>query len=1384
LIRQAKDSPAVENDGSGLPGSVLGRIALALSRLASGPASSDDATQATAVKGDSHVRRHAKAPSVGAASARGVAALVVVLGLFCVLLPASAFAYNTRVPTAFSPITGTGTGAAFTEAPKDVAVDESSGRVFALVGSEVRIFNAEGGVPAGVASPYKITGLSGASSIEIDNSSTSPNHGALYVATSTTIKRFVLNGGTETYEAAGGLTGSPAFASIGDIAIDTHGNVFVAEGENSSNRAIVEFSPTGTELHRTVISYRITNIAVDAAGDVFVTQNEYNTGTSNYVHKLPVNAAGEIESGNDVRATPDAGVEGIYYGPITVDKGANQLYVAEPSRQVTQYNATTLVKSRNVFGPAFLTQRGRFTVNSGSERVYSADSQKIVVFGSEVPLPDININETKAAGTSATLNAAINPLGLPLEECVFEWGPTGSYGTAVPCEGTPLPADSNYHPVSLKVSGLIPQGHVYHFRIKVKNSNGPEVTEDNTFTTGNIFSTGSSSEVAGTSALVSGTVNPEGSPPTECIFEYGVNTGYGSSVPCSPAAALIPGDFAAHAVSGTLSGLQSNTLYHYRISGASSLGSFHGSDRTFTTLGPPIVEEEGALAGQSTATLLSYVNPRGFNTSYRFEYGPTSSYGSRAPLESDLFVGSGTSPAQGRANISSLSENTTYHYRVVATSSAGTVYGPDQTFMTERSNGSCPNAAVRAEQVSALYPEGTGYLPQCMALEMVSPVKKYNQYAKEGILSASGERARFFSIASLAETPRLGNIAENYVASRTPSGWVTSPVELSSSAAYGKIPCAYSVDMGHWNGWSAPFSAALSGITTAFEGGVSTPYTPISPELSVYRGQPQIAQNGTCESGSSDASHEFFGFKETDYIQGDPVGAGSKLNVYEAYLNEGTPRVELLTRDKNGTVYGGWCGSEVGGSVLVTGANADRNRRGAVSPDASRVYFSTRPGQAEGVACNTATNMLRIMKRTMTPEGPVISEPISSECTRVAPACSTANGDDEYVGASQEGDRLYFATTRQLANSDLDTTRDLYLYDASKPAGSRLVQVSAGDSTDPHPGEGAGLVRVVDFSGDGSRVYFIAEGQLTAKPNLQGQAAVAGKPNLYLWERDAKYPSGRTVFIGTVAEGKAVNGNAVPALGADVEDQSVGGDGHVFVFLTKASLLPADQDGGYVDAYRYDTDTGALQLVSRAAPGGSENGPYDVSMHRSVTGGEGPLLPNGAAELTAGRSVSEDGQTIVFGTKEALDPRDTDGIPTPYVWHAGQTAVIPGGVLNPAKNSISQSLAPAGNEAAFATAKPLVAQDGDGVEDIYALRAFGGFPPPPPPQPCQGEACQEPFSPQPSTPGAPTETYSGSGNVKQAKAHKHKKRHTKKHRRAKHRKAHKRAAGNEHGGHK
>lgn len=82
---------------------------------------------------------------------------------------------------------------------------------------------------------------------------------------------------------------------------------------------------------------------------------------------------------------------------------------------------------------------------------------------------------------------------------------------------------------------------------------------------------------------------------------------------------------------------------------------------------------------QSTATLTGTVNPQGTATSYYFQYGPTTSYGAQS---APVAAGAGTAAVPATADIAGLAPATTYHYRLIATSSAGTTSGKDRTFKT------------------------------------------------------------------------------------------------------------------------------------------------------------------------------------------------------------------------------------------------------------------------------------------------------------------------------------------------------------------------------------------------------------------------------------------------------------------------------------------------------------------------------------------------------------------------------------------------------------------------------------------------------------------------------------------------------------------------------
>jgi hypothetical protein len=188
--------------------------------------------------------------------------------------------------------------------------------------------------------------------------------------------------------------------------------------------------------------------------------------------------------------------------------------------------------------------------------------------------------------------------------------------------------------------------------------------------------------VTQTSARLNATVNPSGGEVSECKLEYGTTVAYGSSAPCTPP----PGSGESPvAVSTSIGSLSVNTTYHFRISATNVGGTSKGSDQVFRTLPnpPAVVTEAASSVTQTSARLNATVNPNGGEVSEcKLEYGTTLAYGSSAPCTPP--PGSGESPVAVSASVGSLSQNTTYHFRISATNAGATSKGSDQAFQTLR----------------------------------------------------------------------------------------------------------------------------------------------------------------------------------------------------------------------------------------------------------------------------------------------------------------------------------------------------------------------------------------------------------------------------------------------------------------------------------------------------------------------------------------------------------------------------------------------------------------------------------------------------------------------------------------------------------------------------
>lgn len=275
--------------------------------------------------------------------------------------------------------------------------------------------------------------------------------------------------------------------------------------------------------------------------------------------------------------------------------------------------------------------------------------------------------------TEATLNGEVRPVGVETKY-YFEYGATTAYGSRT-AEASAGSGDE-FVKVSAPLAGLTP-GTSYHYRLVATNSRGTTVGEGKEFETLGgkpIVFTEPIYTLGYTSATLKGGVYGKGET-TWYYFEYGTTEAYGQRTPEQEVAG-----FSNEEEKEAVGDLTPGARYHYRIVASNSYGTSYGADKSFSTPQEPLAETTAPDAvGYDDATLNGSIDPQGTKTSYYFEYGTSQSYGMRT---AEVTAGSGTSDVQAVQSIDYLAEDTTYHYRVVATTAYGNTYGADQTFST------------------------------------------------------------------------------------------------------------------------------------------------------------------------------------------------------------------------------------------------------------------------------------------------------------------------------------------------------------------------------------------------------------------------------------------------------------------------------------------------------------------------------------------------------------------------------------------------------------------------------------------------------------------------------------------------------------------------------
>jgi hypothetical protein len=675
----------------------------------------------------------------------------------------------------------------------------------------------------------------------------------------------------------------------------------------------------------------------------------------------------------------------------------------------------------------------------------------------------------------------------------------------------------------------------------------------------------------------------------------------------------------------------------------------------------------------------------------------------------------------------------------------------------------CPNAVFRTGP--------SAHLPDCRAYEMVTPLFKGGGRVLPGAvagISPDGSALVLPMTEALAETEGFPNLSVGgpyvtYSMRRTASGWTYAPEDPPTSEYLPFFVDGFSNEAGAgldartmlWleRGAGRPtnsieiYKREASGAIVDV-GPTLPPTAPFGERIIVLGAQAKLSPVGV----SADGSHVLFNLSKEhwpfDHSQ-EGFSSQGVASLYE-YAGTGNTTPMLVGVDNAGNQISG-CGTVLGGGgppSEVVGSQVEGAVEGghnAVSSDGETVFFTAYPPSLKCSASTLPVPELfaRIDNGQLGAHTVAVSEASAADCS----ACDTqANvlAQPVYLGASADGSKVFFESTQALLGGD--GSENIYEYDFSAPAGQRVVRVSGGDATVSGPT--AGVEGPVEVSEDGSHVYFIAQGVLTTKPNGFGQSAQPGAKNLYVFERDARYPGGRTAFVAELSGDQLESlwtGNNLVSGGQSRANLTP--DGRFLLFTSNTDLTPDDTSTAQ-QVFEYDSVTGTLVRVSVGRDGFNDNG--------NATSGEAEIVGPGSykggsspSDYSAHRSLSADGAYVFFQSPVGLTPEAFNDKPIKseeeklryaenvYEYHDGVVSLISDGqditdLGSQGSNVTLVGIDESGADVFFETADRLVGQDTDSNVDLYDARVGGGFPAPPTAASCSGEACQGQLS------GAPT----------------------------------------------
>ena len=906
--------------------------------------------------------------------------------------------------------------------------------------------------------------------------------------------------------------------------------------------------------------------------------------------------------------------------------------------------------------------------------------------------------------------------------------------------------------------------------------------------------TGAPTAVGFFSAVLNGSIDPVAAGEASCRFAWGATRSFGHTLAC----ASVPNGSGAVARSETLTGLQPDREYCYRLQSGNANGPNPGEawqDHCFVTPGPGLDAVSTSNVSAESASFEATVNPHANPSSTYIEYGTSTEYGRTAPATPDQ-VGEGEEPVEvGPFHVQGLSPETTYYYRLVVQSEISgkllTFPGAGHSFTTQR--------------LTSVYAP-----PDAPRDELVSPPDKHgaliSAISEDGIVQASRSGNAFTFLTNIpTEVGVKGYFEEVQVLAGRASngGWSSTDIALPHVSATGA-----SVGQGpEYRFFSEDLSEGLVeplGEYTSLAPEVSPPDTERTPYVRHSSTCPQTP--ATCYEPLATSAPGYADIEETIHFGGNPSNEGSDVSFVGASPDLKhvilTSSIALTSAAPTSGALYGWSSEpsptqrlqpvsvlpESEGGIVPANLGAPNgytsfapSARGAVSGDGSRVFWTADPGEPHLYMRDVSHG------QTLVGGQEVPGETLRLDVPR--PGAGAGVVAPRFQWADPSGRTVFFTDEQALtAGSGAGPgTRDLYE--------CVIVEVGAADECVLHdltPDVGGVHANVegltLGASSDGTTVYYVASGVLGGGVAASGEAAVPGGHNLYVQRLDSA--SGLWEEPTLVA---VLSGDDIPDWGGPDEvpatsTAAVSGDGGFLVFMSDRSLTGYDNRdvvSGHPDeeVYQYDSAGGRVVCVScnptGARPHGIEYHPLEVG--QDLVGGtrvwDGhvwlaanvpgwtPFEPTTARYQS--RYLSPSGR-VFFNSGDALVPQDVNnnqdvyeyaplgvaGCTTSYRTYStsagGCVSLISSGTAT--GESAFLDAGESGNDVFFLTSAKLVPQDLDTALDVYDAHVCTTEAPCQsavvPPPPCTtANACRTAPPAQPPIYGPPaSSTFSGPGN--------------------------------------